>query len=219
MSTPETSRRSGVPPLPPYPPASDNRPLRRAAVPFLWRSKPAHPGRATTSQGRPWLAIRNSLGGIDDPSGTLWRKFDPKAGHDQSLIAIGVHQPLPATAAFTGIQTRRIGPRRHRRRRPTGSRRTSLAALWGSRLPGARAQPCQVLRDRTPHRSRRHPPDHSQRRRRRRPAGPPPPSAPTAGRRGTGLAGLKGRVVALGGTLGVGPQDSEFRVAAVLPLA
>ncbi|MFE7213898.1 sensor histidine kinase [Streptomyces sp. NPDC057611] len=49
------------------------------------------------------------------------------------------------------------------------------------------------------------------------PAGSPPPSTPAPGR-GTGLTGLRGRVVALGGTLHAGPEDREFSVAAVLPL-
>ncbi|PZH11381.1 two-component sensor histidine kinase [Streptomyces sp. NTH33] len=49
-------------------------------------------------------------------------------------------------------------------------------------------------------------------------AGSAPPPAPTAGRRGTGLAGLRGRVVALGGTLHAGLEDHEFSVTAVLPL-
>ncbi|MET8112682.1 sensor histidine kinase [Streptomyces prasinus] len=45
------------------------------------------------------------------------------------------------------------------------------------------------------------------------------PALPTAtGRRGTGLAGIRGRTVALGGTLHAGPKDREFSVAAVLPL-
>ncbi len=49
-------------------------------------------------------------------------------------------------------------------------------------------------------------------------AGSAPSSAPTSGRRGTGLAGLRGRVVALGGTLHAGPEDHNFSVTAVLPL-
>ncbi|MFE9927157.1 sensor histidine kinase [Streptomyces sp. NPDC005774] len=43
------------------------------------------------------------------------------------------------------------------------------------------------------------------------------PRTPPAGRRGTGLAGLRGRAVALGGTLHAGPKDREFSVTAVLP--
>ncbi|MGY3202044.1 signal transduction histidine kinase [Streptomyces sp. TE5632] len=48
----------------------------------------------------------------------------------------------------------------------------------------------------------------------------PAPPLPSAGgrRRGTGLAGLRGRAVALGGSLQAGPKDREFSVAAVLPL-
>ncbi|MGW4818692.1 sensor histidine kinase [Streptomyces sp. NPDC004227] len=49
------------------------------------------------------------------------------------------------------------------------------------------------------------------------PAASPPPTTPAPGR-GTGLPGLRGRVVALGGTLHAGPEDREFSVAAVLPL-
>ncbi|MFD4971419.1 sensor histidine kinase [Streptomyces sp. NPDC058424] len=49
------------------------------------------------------------------------------------------------------------------------------------------------------------------------PAGSPPPSTPAPGR-GTGLSGLRGRVVALGGTLHAGPEAREFSVTAVLPL-
>ncbi|MEU6007735.1 histidine kinase [Streptomyces sp. NPDC047453] len=45
----------------------------------------------------------------------------------------------------------------------------------------------------------------------------PPPSTPAPGR-GTGLVSLRGRVVALGGTLRAGPEDREFSVTAVLPL-
>ncbi|GAA1015865.1 hypothetical protein GCM10009564_49570 [Streptomyces thermogriseus] len=41
---------------------------------------------------------------------------------------------------------------------------------------------------------------------------------PAPRRRGTGLAGLKGRVVALDGTLRAGPEDGGFRLTAVLPL-
>ncbi|WP_307825028.1 histidine kinase [Streptomyces sp. M2CJ-2] len=49
-------------------------------------------------------------------------------------------------------------------------------------------------------------------------ADPAPSLPPTTGRRrGTGLAGLRGRAVALGGTLQAGPKDREFSVAAVLP--
>lgn len=49
-------------------------------------------------------------------------------------------------------------------------------------------------------------------------ADPAPPFPPATGRqRGTGLAGLRGRAVALGGTLQAGPNDREFSVAAVLP--
>ncbi|MFJ1655824.1 sensor histidine kinase [Streptomyces sp. NPDC088337] len=49
------------------------------------------------------------------------------------------------------------------------------------------------------------------------PTGSPPPSAVAAGR-GTGLAGLRGRVVALGGTLRSTPEDRTFSVTATLPL-
>ncbi|MEU2979522.1 ATP-binding protein [Streptomyces hirsutus] len=49
-------------------------------------------------------------------------------------------------------------------------------------------------------------------------AGSVPPRPPATGGRGTGLAGLKGQVVALGGTLCAGPEEREFSVAAVLPL-
>lgn len=48
------------------------------------------------------------------------------------------------------------------------------------------------------------------------PTGPPPPS--TAPGRGTGLAGLRGRVIALGGTLHVTTKDRAFSVTATLPL-
>lgn len=50
------------------------------------------------------------------------------------------------------------------------------------------------------------------------PTGTAPSSTSTAGRRGTGLVGLKGRVVALGGTLHAGPEDHGFSVTAALPL-
>lgn len=48
-------------------------------------------------------------------------------------------------------------------------------------------------------------------------AGSAPPRPPATGGRGRGLAGLKGQVVALGGTLCAGPEEREFSVAALLP--
>ncbi|MFJ9660504.1 sensor histidine kinase [Streptomyces griseoflavus] len=46
-----------------------------------------------------------------------------------------------------------------------------------------------------------------------------PHPGPATGRRGTGLAGLRGRAAALGGTLHAGPEGREFRLTAALPLS